>query len=129
MLEQRGNVLKLVVNGQARKQEYFIDRNTVHVFSQSGDQLGFRFESDELRAVEQEGATDRFCKAPMPGTVTKTYKAAGELVRKGESIVAMEAMKMELVIKAQFDCKIVKLNVAEGDFVEAGKPLVELEHL
>jgi 3-methylcrotonyl-CoA carboxylase alpha subunit len=65
----------------------------------------------------------------MPGTVTKVYKKAGEMAKKGESIVAMEAMKMELVIKAQFDCKIVKVNVAEGDFVEAAKPLVELEHV
>lgn len=65
----------------------------------------------------------------MPGTVTKLFKKAGEIAKKGESIVAMEAMKMELVIKAQFDCKIVKVNVADGDFVEAGKPLVELEHV
>lgn len=122
-------MLKVVINGQARKQEYFVDRNTVHVFSQSGDQLGFRFESDELRAVEQEGSTDRFCKSPMPGTVTKLYKKQGDIAKKGESIIAMEAMKMELVIKAQFDCRIVKVNVAEGDFVEAAKPLVELEHV
>lgn len=46
MLEHRANVLKLVINGQARKQEYFIDRNTVHIFNLLGDQLGFRFESD-----------------------------------------------------------------------------------
>ena len=65
----------------------------------------------------------------MPGTVTKVYRKAGEQVKKGESIVAMEAMKMELVIRAQFDCKIVKLNVSENAFVEAGKVLVELEHV
>lgn len=117
-----------MINGQTRKQEYFIDNNFVHVFNQSGDQLGFRFESDELKAVKQEGATDRFCKSPMPGTVTKIYKKQGDVVKKGESILAMEAMKMELVIKAQFDCKIVKLNVAENEFVEASKALVELEH-
>jgi biotin carboxyl carrier protein len=30
------------------------------------------------------------------------------------------------VIKAEFDCKIAKINVGENDFVEAGKALVEL---
>lgn len=64
----------------------------------------------------------------MPGTVTKIYKKVGDKVKKGESILAMEAMKMELVIKAQFDCVIVKLNVAENEFVEASKALVELSH-
>lgn len=53
----------------------------------------------------------------MPGTVTKVYKKAGDTVKKGESILAMEAMKMELVIKAQFDCKIVKVNISENEFV------------
>lgn len=129
MLERRGSVLKVVINGQARKQEYFIDKNTVHVFNQAGDQLGFRFESDELRSVEQEGATDRLLKSPMPGTVTKIYRKAGDTVKKGDSILAMEAMKMELVIKASFDCKIVKINVAENEFVEASKSLVEVEHV
>jgi biotin carboxyl carrier protein len=37
-------------------------------------------------------------------------------------------MKMELVIKAEFDCTIVKINVNESDFVEAGKEIVELEN-
>lgn len=112
MLERRDNLLKVVINGQTRKQEYFIDNNNVHVFNQAGDQLGFRFESDELKAVEEQGATDRLLKSPMPGTVTKTYRKVGDKVSKGESILAMEAMKMELVIKAQFDCRIVKINVA-----------------
>lgn len=38
-------------------------------------------------------------------------------------------MKMELVLKAEFDCKIVKLDVSENTFVEAGKILIELEHI
>jgi hypothetical protein len=67
-------VLKIVINGQSRKQEYFIEDNIVYVFDQQGDQLGFRFVSDELKAFKKEGSTDKFCKSPMPGTVTKIYK-------------------------------------------------------
>lgn len=44
-------MIKLVINGQSRKQEYFIENNVVHIFNQQGDQLGFRFTSDELKAV------------------------------------------------------------------------------
>lgn len=65
----------------------------------------------------------------MPGTVTKLYHKAGTVVKKGDSLLAMQAMKMELVIKAEFDCKIAKINVGENEFVEAGKVLIELQHL
>lgn len=44
-------MIKLVINGQSRKQEYFIENNVVHIFNQQGDQVGFRFTSDELKAV------------------------------------------------------------------------------
>jgi biotin carboxyl carrier protein len=46
----------------------------------------------------------------MPGIITKVYQKAGNNIKKGDSILAMEAMKMELVIKAEFDCKILKIN-------------------
>lgn len=37
------NILTIVVNGQLRKQEYFVEKNIVHVFNHEGDQFGFRF--------------------------------------------------------------------------------------
>ncbi len=40
------NKVALVINGQIRRQEYFIENNTVHIFNSVGDQLGFKFESD-----------------------------------------------------------------------------------
>lgn len=90
--------------------------------------MGFRFTSDELKASEGgAGSGDRTAKSPMPGTVTKVFQKEGATVKKGESIVAMEAMKMELVIKAEFDCVIEKINVAENSFVEAGAVLVEVK--
>lgn len=65
----------------------------------------------------------------MPGTVTKVHRKVGDLVKKGESVLAMEAMKMELVLKADYNCRVVKINVKENDFVEAGSVLIELEHV
>ena len=63
----------------------------------------------------------------MPGTVSKVFQKVGATVKKGESIVAMEAMKMELVIKADFDRVIEKIHVAEKSQVEAGAVLVEVK--
>lgn len=67
--------------------------------------------------MEKAGSSELFLKAPMPGIITKVFHKAGDKLKKGQSIIAMEAMKMELVIKAEFDCTIVKVNVAEGEFV------------
>jgi biotin carboxyl carrier protein len=50
----------------------------------------------------------------MPGTITKVFRKVGDIVKKGESVVAMEAMKMELVIKADRDSKVVKINVGDN---------------
>lgn len=74
-----------------------------------------------------EGVGENVLKSPMPGTITKVFRKVGDVVKKGESVVAMEAMKMELVLKADRDCKVVKINVKDGEFVEAGKVLAELE--
>lgn len=72
---------------------------------------------------------DKALRSPMPGTVTKVNRKVGDVVKKGESILAMEAMKMQLVLKADYNCKVVKVNVKENDFIEAGSILVELEHV
>ena len=42
----KSNQVSIVINGQIRHQEYFVENNNVHVFNSQGDQLGFRFVSD-----------------------------------------------------------------------------------
>ncbi|CAM6005213.1 unnamed protein product [Sphagnum balticum] len=106
----RPNLLNVTINGQVRKQEYFVFENTVNVFNSSGDQFGFVFESDKLKKVERELNTELVLRSPMPGTITKVFHKVGDVLKKGQSIIAMEAMKMELVIKAEFECKIKKIN-------------------
>lgn len=92
----------------------------------SGDFIEFKFESDQMKEVTRQGSSELSLKSPMPGIITKVYKKTGDSVKKGDSILAMEAMKMQLVIKAEFDCTIETLLVAENDFVEAGKQIVQL---
>ena len=80
-----------------------------------------------MKASDQgEGAGENMLKSAMPGTITKVFRKVGDVIKKGEAVIAMEAMKMETVMRAAFDCKVVKVTVGEKDFVEAGKTLVEL---
>jgi biotin carboxyl carrier protein len=66
-------------------------------------------------------------KAPMPGKVTKVAVSEGEMVRKNQTLVIVEAMKMENEIKTSIDGVVAKIHVAAGDLVDAERPLVEIE--
>ena len=58
-------------------------------------------------------------KAPMPGTVLRVLVNVGDVVKKGDDIIMIEAMKMEQSIKATADGKVAAINVAQGDTVES----------
>jgi acetyl/propionyl-CoA carboxylase alpha subunit len=65
--------------------------------------------------------------APLPGTVVKVAVAVGDTVRAGQSLVAIEAMKMEHEIRAAADGTVTEVHVAAGEQVESGRLLVVLE--
>ena len=66
-------------------------------------------------------------KAPLPGNIYKIIKHEGDEVKKGDTIMIMEAMKMENNIQSEKDGKIVSLKVKEGDAVLQNDVLAEIE--
>ena len=66
--------------------------------------------------------------APMPGTVTSVDVTVGEKVRAGQTLVRMEAMKMEHRITAPADGAVRELPVPAGRRVTAGTPLAVLDY-
>lgn len=65
--------------------------------------------------------------APMPATVVKVLVAPGGTVRKGEVVVVLDAMKMELPIRAPDDATVMAVHCREGELVQPDTTLVELE--
>ncbi len=65
--------------------------------------------------------------SPMPGQVQKVLVATGDAVETHQPLVVVEAMKMQLEIKAPRAGRVKRLLAAEGDQVAAGAPLVEME--
>ncbi|HZR23000.1 MAG TPA: acetyl-CoA carboxylase biotin carboxylase subunit [Vicinamibacterales bacterium] len=65
--------------------------------------------------------------APMPATVLKIQVAAGDMVKKGDTILLLEAMKMELPIRAPGDARVKAILCRAGDLVAADATLVEFE--
>ena len=64
--------------------------------------------------------------APMPGTILEIHVKTGQRVREGQTLLVMEAMKMEHRIQAPKAGEVVSLNFSEGDRVDMGTTLVEL---
>ncbi|EJW91946.1 methylmalonyl-CoA decarboxylase, gamma subunit [gut metagenome] len=65
-------------------------------------------------------------KAPLPGVVTKVLVAVGQQVKKGETVLVLEAMKMENNITAEADGAVTGICVAAGDSVMEGTTLLTI---
>jgi acetyl/propionyl-CoA carboxylase alpha subunit len=65
--------------------------------------------------------------APMPGTVIKVLAKAGDRVEQRQTLLVLEAMKMETPVVSPYEAVVRKVHVAEGDRVVGGAVLVELE--
>jgi biotin carboxyl carrier protein len=65
--------------------------------------------------------------APMPGQVRAVNVAEGESVTKGQTLLVVEAMKMEIRIQAPRDGNVKKLFVKQGQPVEREQILIEIE--
>ena len=63
--------------------------------------------------------------APLPGTIKQVLVSVGQEIAAGDTVVVMEAMKMENNITAEFGGKVTAVNVAVGDQVQSGQALVE----
>ena len=65
--------------------------------------------------------------APMPGKVVRVLAPEGTAVEAGQSVIVIEAMKMQNELKAPKNGVVKKINVSEGAAVEAGQALAEVE--
>ncbi|HEY3185523.1 MAG TPA: biotin carboxylase N-terminal domain-containing protein [Gaiellaceae bacterium] len=82
-----------------------------------------RFREADL--LEAEGSLV----APMPGTVVRVDAEPGEEVEAGQTLVVVEAMKMEHVIAAPHAARVAEVRVAAGEQVDGGRVLVVLEEV
>jgi len=70
---------------------------------------------------------EKVCRSPVTGIVVKVASQVGQQIQSGDTLLVLEAMKMETNITAPKNGKIAKINVKQGDSVQGGMVLVEFE--
>lgn len=103
---------ELIING------LYLKTNTKSAIEEKADKL--------LSSVKKTSGIISV-KAPMPGMIVKILMNENSEIEEGDSIIVLEAMKMENNIKAVRKGKILKIYIKEGEAVEKGTKLFEIE--
>lgn len=113
-------------DGRVRSWAVLRDGAQVHVLL-DGRLFVFEAVPERARSGPRAGGFSGDVSAPMPGRVIQVLATAGQEVKAGEPLVILESMKMELIIDAPGNATVKRVAVAEGDLVDRGMGLVELE--
>lgn len=82
---------------------------------------------DQLGMNDAKSAKVNDLKAPMPGLIVDIKVQVGDTVKKGDTILILEAMKMENVLKAVGDGTVKAIKIAAKQNVEKNQVMIEFE--
>jgi biotin carboxyl carrier protein len=120
----RADEMELRVEGRVHVVPYAVQGTTIS-FSYDGEIYFADVTEKGARAKARH--RDASMAAPMPGLVLKILVRKGDVVAKGAPLLILEAMKMEHQIVAPRDGVIAAINCAEGELVQPGVDLIEME--
>jgi acetyl/propionyl-CoA carboxylase alpha subunit/acetyl-CoA carboxylase carboxyltransferase component len=116
---------KTVIAGAATTR--FIEANAAALLEAAKTLPSRTFDGAEIAAATRQFETVDGAvtvAAPLQSTVGPIDVKAGDLVRQGQQLLIVEAMKMEHVVHAEVSGRVVRIAVATGDVVLTGQPLV-----
>jgi acetyl/propionyl-CoA carboxylase alpha subunit len=87
----------------------------------------FEFEVQRQGRRPRAAVSQGSLSAPMPATVVRGDVAPGTVVRRGDTLVILEAMKMELPIRASADGTVTAVHCKPGDLVQPGVALIHMD--
>ncbi|MCB9871310.1 MAG: acetyl-CoA carboxylase biotin carboxyl carrier protein subunit [Planctomycetes bacterium] len=133
--------LDLSMVGDGSAFSMLVDNRSFDIVVEATDGMSFVQVSGEVVKVKVEDERERTAhavarsrvggrrtiKASMPGVVIDVAVAVGDAVEDGQTLLVLEAMKMQNPIQAEGAGKVVKVHVAPGDTIANGTALVDLD--
>ena len=116
-VEVNGTPYQVKLEKPAKKQMVTLKRPAQAPTTASGDPVVTR-----PAASTTQGAV----KTPLPGVILQVKCNVGDTVKRGQTLIILEAMKMENEIVAPQDGTVASVNVSKGDSVEAGQVIITL---
>ena len=106
----------------------FLENRRAEEFEAAGGSAAAAPVEEKPAAVSADGpVTGPTLNAPMGGTVVEIHVKPGDKVKKGQSLLMYEAMKMQNEIESEGDYTVKRILVKQGDVVQTGQPIIEFE--
>ncbi len=122
------NVAEVLVNGMPYKVELEKKQGPVSIVSAPRPSAAPRTATGEKVVSKPNVSAGGFqIKAPLPGTILSINVKVGDTVSASDTVLILEAMKMENAIHAGRDGKVASVNVSAGDSVLEGAVLITLD--
>lgn len=124
-----GRILNSTIDGVKCKSRIYRNEEILVIFDQTG-KIQFSLPQPSYVTEEAEESSTALANkavAPMPGVLDKLLVKAGDIVKKGDSLFILIAMKMEYIVKASRDAKIEKVNFGVGDNVPKDSTIIQFE--
>lgn len=115
------NIAKIEVNGTP----YEVELEREEKASKTPKLVRKVIPRNEEKIEKKEGGSASPLKAPLPGKIMKLNVSKGDIVKKGDVVLVMEAMKMENNVLATKDGVVEHIKVQPGDSVLEGDTLIE----
>ena len=117
------NIDSVVVDGEIIE---FDEINNINIQESSKNiDAKLKLDSDELNKSESNSSSHNII-TPMAGVILKIIKNKGDSVSKGDDLIVVESMKMEQIIKSDYDGIVDVINVDSNEQVSAGKILMTI---
>ena len=121
------NLYSMILDGQTCTVAIKKEGKSIEIFYK-GDLFSFEVPSArDKSSLENASGVDKIS-APMPGRVVKVLKKVGDIIKEGEGLIVVEAMKMESELKSSIDGKVSEISVKDGDTVDLGAHLITVEN-
>ena len=125
--EFAAQTLPVEVNGKKFDVKVFLPDGMLAASPSAGGASGARKAPKPKAAASSGAGSSGTIIAPMQGTIVKVTVAVGDTVESGQSVLVLEAMKMENHINAEQGGTVKDIKIAAGDTVSAGDVLLVIE--